>query len=168
MDKVTIMPYTSPAGQLIIGSYSDRICLCDWVNRRIRDKNENLICRRLHYEYVEGCTDIIENTISQLNEYFSHKRIEFNIPLFFTGTDFQKSVWEALSDIPYGVTVTYSDIARSIGNPKGVRAVASAISSNPISILVPCHRVIGSNGQLTGYRGGIEAKQILLNIEKES
>jgi len=101
----------------------------------------------------------------QLEEYFAGTRVTFEIPLAPDGTEFQNRVWMALRDIPYAQTVSYGDIAREIGNPKGVRAVGLANGRNPISIIVPCHRVIGSNGSLTGYGGGLERKRWLLEHE---
>lgn len=104
----------------------------------------------------------------QLREYFLGKRSAFDLPLKAQGTSFQESVWNCLLQIPYGVTLSYKDIALRIDNPKAVRAVGTAIGRNPISILIPCHRVIGSNGNLTGFAGGIERKQILLDLEKSA
>ncbi len=106
-----------------------------------------------------------DGAIRQLQEYFDGQRVTFEIPLAADGTDFQRRVWMALRDIPFAQTVTYGDIAREIGNPKGVRAVGLANGRNPISIIVPCHRVIGHNGTLTGYGGGIERKRWLLEHE---
>ena len=105
------------------------------------------------------------DAIRQLQAYFAGTRHEFEIPMAPHGTDFQRRVWAALRDIPYARTMSYGDIARDIGNPKGVRAVGLANGRNPISIIVPCHRVIGANGSLTGYGGGIERKQWLLAHE---
>lgn len=102
----------------------------------------------------------------QLREYFAGKRKDFSLPLELKGTDFQKKVWRALQKIPYGKTVTYSDIAKSIGKPKAVRAVGQAINRNPISIIIPCHRVIGKDGSLTGYAGGLWRKEWLLKHEQ--
>ena len=104
-------------------------------------------------------------TERQLAEYFAGKRVKFELELDFMGTDFQKKVWQALLTIPFGETRTYSDIAHQIGNEKAVRAVGAANGRNPISIIAPCHRVIGMNGTLTGFAGGLEAKQILLQLE---
>ena len=101
----------------------------------------------------------------ELDEYFAGKRHTFEIPLHPVGTDFQKQVWQALLEIPYGETRTYKEIAQKTNKLKGIRAVAQAIGANGISILIPCHRVIGTNRSLTGYAGGIEAKRLLLNIE---
>ncbi len=101
----------------------------------------------------------------QLKEYFSGTRKEFDLPLEALGTPFQKKVWEALKRIPFGKTQSYSQLAQKIGAPKASRAVGAAIGRNPISIIVPCHRVIGKSGKLTGFAGGLEAKEILLKTE---
>ncbi|MEJ4043190.1 methylated-DNA--[protein]-cysteine S-methyltransferase [Erwinia sp. SLM-02] len=101
----------------------------------------------------------------QLWEYFSGKRRKFDLPLEFVGTEFQKQVWAALVSIPYGETRSYGDIARQIGNPTAVRAVGAANGRNPLSIIAPCHRVIGTNGKLTGFAGGLQTKAFLLRIE---
>ena len=104
---------------------------------------------------------------AQLNEYFAGSRKEFDLPLRLTGTEFQVSVLEALQDIPYGETTSYGEIAKRIGRPKAVRAVGAANGRNPIPIVVPCHRVIGSTGDLTGFGGGLDTKEALLRLEAE-
>jgi methylated-DNA-[protein]-cysteine S-methyltransferase len=101
----------------------------------------------------------------QLDEYFAGRRKAFSIKLDFSGTDFQKKVWRALLDIPFGETRSYADIARRIGKPAAMRAVGAANGRNPVSIIAPCHRVIGANGALTGFAGGLEAKAFLLELE---
>jgi methylated-DNA-[protein]-cysteine S-methyltransferase len=101
----------------------------------------------------------------QLEEYFGGQRKQFDIEMIMAGTPFQQSVWQALQEIPYGETASYADIAARIGNPKAVRAVGAANGCNPIAIVVPCHRVIGSNGSLTGFGGGLDTKQYLLQLE---
>ncbi len=102
----------------------------------------------------------------QLQQYFAGQRQQFDLPLDFQGTDFQQHVWQALLTIPYGETRSYKDIAFQIGNAKAVRAVGAANGKNPISIIAPCHRVIGSGGALVGFAGGLDKKQILLNLEQ--
>ena len=109
---------------------------------------------------------IFDVTKTQFLSFLTAKSKEFEIPLTYVGTKFQRSVWAALSEIPYGQTVSYSEIAEEIGNAHGVRAVASAISRNPISVVIPCHRVISKNGSISGYVGGIERKLRLLKLEK--
>lgn len=104
-------------------------------------------------------------TINQLQEYFSHRREMFQLPLAAKGTEFQQQVWQALKTIPYGETWSYQQLAEAIGNPKAVRAVGLANGKNPISVIVPCHRVIGKQGKLTGYAGGLDRKAALLKLE---
>ena len=108
---------------------------------------------------------VLREATSQLSEYFSGQRQRFSVPLEFQGTDFQREVWAALLDIPFGKTRSYADIARAIGRPTATRAVGAANGRNPISIIAPCHRVIGSNGALTGFAGGVETKRFLLALE---
>ena len=108
---------------------------------------------------------ILLKTEQQLNEYFAGERTRFELELDFTGTAFQKEVWAALLEIPFGETRSYSDIARRIGRPKAVRAVGAANGRNPISIVAPCHRVIGASGKLTGFAGGLDNKALLLKLE---
>jgi methylated-DNA-[protein]-cysteine S-methyltransferase len=108
---------------------------------------------------------LFEGVIGQLEEYFSGALKSFDVPLNARGTPFQLSVWAGLREIPYGETMSYGELARSIGNPKAVRAVGRANGSNPIAVIVPCHRVIGANGTLTGYGGGLDRKAKLLSLE---
>ena len=158
--------YESPCGTLMLGSAGDRLCLCDWhVGPEHNNRVNGRLCRMLGAELEEGSSPVIGSAITQLDEYFAGTRREFDVPLLFTGTDFQQKVWNALLAIPYGQTVSYGDMARQIGRPGAVRAVANANGVNAISIFVPCHRVIGSNGALTGYAGGLEAKEFLLKLE---
>lgn len=110
---------------------------------------------------------ILLETEKQLDEYFTQKRTHFDLPLDFLGTEFQKHVWQALLTIPFGETRTYKQIAEQIDNVKAVRAVGAANGKNPISIIAPCHRVIGANGKLVGFAGGLENKKILLDIESK-
>ena len=116
--------------------------------------------------YEKNETPLIKKAALQFGEYFNGKRKCFNLPLTMNGTDFQMKVWKALKKIPYGKTASYGEISAMIGNPKAYRAVGMANNRNPIAIIVPCHRIIGHNGSLTGYGGGIELKQLLLELEK--
>jgi len=109
---------------------------------------------------------VLLQTEHQLHAYFAGQRKKFSLQLDFSGTDFQKQVWQSLLTIPYGETRTYGQMAKQIGRPKSVRAVGAANGRNPISIVAPCHRVIGSDGQLTGFAGGLETKAVLLKLEK--
>lgn len=139
--------------------------MCDWRYRKNRDAVDARIQQGLKAEYLEHEDVVLEKTQQQLNEYFNHERKVFEIPLLMVGTPFQKSVWKRLLKIPFGQTASYLELARAIGNTKAVRAVASANGANAHSIIVPCHRIIGSNGKLVGYAGGTEAKAKLLGLE---
>lgn len=126
--------------------------------------------------YAKGCVDtdssekndLSDNAIIQINEYLDGKRKDFDLPIMPIGTEFQRMVWKALCDIPYGKTVSYKEIAEKIGRPKSARAVGMANNRNKISIVIPCHRVIGSNGKLVGYGGGLDKKNFLLELERNN
>lgn len=118
------------------------------------------------HDVCDADNKILDRAKFQLSEYFNGRLKEFDLPYKLIGTDFQKSVWEYLLKIPYGETRTYKDVAIAIDNPKACRAVGMANNKNPLTILVPCHRVIGSNGKLTGYFGGVEMKAGLLDMER--
>ncbi len=150
---------------MLLGSYEGKLCMADWKYRRMRITIDKRLQVGLHAEYVEESSEVIEQTITQLKEYFKGERKSFDIPLLTIGTDFQKSVWQGLLKIPYGTTASYLELSKNIGNEKAIRAVASANGANAISILIPCHRIIGSNGDLVGYAGGLVAKKKLLEIE---
>lgn len=162
---IIIKRYESPCGVLMLGSLGDQLCLCDWqiethlghVDRRLK----KLLCA----EFEDGTSDVIQTAERQLDEFFAGQRRIFDVPLLFVGTEFQKTVWNELLKIPYGQTVSYGEMARRIGMPKAVRAVANANGANSISIFAPCHRVIGSDSSLTGYGGGLVAKRMLLELE---
>lgn len=164
-DTIRIQNYHSPCGELMLGSYGDKLCLCDWQNEERRKLIDGRIQKGLQTGYVIEESEVIRKAIAQLDEYFDRKRNVFDIPLLFVGTEFQKTVWDELLNIPYGTTESYASLSQRLGNPKAIRAVASANGANAISIFVPCHRVIGSNRKLTGYAGGLPAKQLLLELE---
>jgi methylated-DNA-[protein]-cysteine S-methyltransferase len=158
-----VMPYTfitlpSPVGELKLVANGSRLAAILWEN----DKPNRV---RLGPMSEAPDNPILIRTARQLEEYFSGTRDSFNLELDFAGTDFQKKVWAALLTIPFGETRTYSQIAEQIGNPGAVRAVGAANGRNPISIVAPCHRVIGASGKLTGFAGGLEAKERLLTLE---
>jgi len=165
MSYINIQYYKSPIGELLLGSYDGKLCLADMKYRKMRTTIDTRIQKGLKAEYVEQSSEVIEETIKQMQEYFSGERKEFDIPLLMVGSDFQKSVWEELMKIPYGATATYLELSKNIGNEKAVRAVASANGANAIAILIPCHRIIGSDGKLVGYAGGLSAKKKLLELE---
>lgn len=168
MKKIQIKYYQSPCGELILGSFENELCMCDWTSGKRRAIIDKRIKGLLHADYEIGSSEVIEKAILQLDEYFTRKRKTFDIPLLLVGTDFQKIVWRELLRIPYGTTASYGELSKKLGNPKAVRAVAASNGANSISILIPCHRIIGSNHKLTGYAGGLEAKKFLLELESPS
>lgn len=164
---ISLQHYDSPCGKLVLASFADRLYLCDWSDNPFAERNRRRIEKYLKATSKTETTSVLEDTKRQLDEYFASKRKAFDIQLCLVGTDFQHKVWNALRSIPYGSTKSYKDIAQCIGKPKAVRAVAGAIGANAISILIHCHRVIGSNHSLTGYAGGLEAKRGLLGMETQ-
>lgn len=146
-----VKEYQSPCGTLTLGAEGDFIVMCRWGEAGNED----------------GSSPVIEEAIRQLDDYFAGRLKSFDLPVRFSGTDFQKEVWQVLCDIQYGHTISYTSLARRLGRPSSVRAVANAVGKNPINIICPCHRVIGSDGSLTGYAGGLEAKKKLLELETE-
>ena len=158
MNSIYYQPYECPIGKV-----------------RLRASDEGLLALE-HWNQQEQLPDswiasdshpILLQARSELDEYFALKRQVFSTPLAPIGTAFQRRVWDALLEIPFGETCSYSDIAHAIGNSKAVRAVGLANGKNPLSIFIPCHRVIGKNGKLTGYAGGISIKETLLRLEGE-
>lgn len=143
------------------------ICLLEFIERKDLDKQTKNLQDALKSEIVKGKNEHLEKLDKQLSEYFSGKRKRFELPLIYTGTDFQKKVWKALLEISFGETTTYLALSNKIGDPKAIRAVAGANGANKMAILVPCHRVIGSDGSLTGYAGGLWRKQWLLDHESK-
>ena len=154
--EYTLMP--SPVGQLTLVARDGKLSAILWETERA-----NRV--RLGELHEANDSPVLLEAQRQLQEYFAGTRNQFTLELDFTGTDFQKQVWQALLTIPFGETRSYSQIAQQIGNPKAVRAVGAANGRNPISIIAPCHRVIGASGELTGFAGGLQAKQYLLALE---
>lgn len=165
MDEIMIRHISTPAGEMILGSIGDALCLSDWSLNHKRQSTDRRISQILRGTFREGTSPVIELAVSELEEYFAGTRREFDIPLRLCGTEFQTRVWKALSQIPYGNTISYASLAKIIGCPGSTRAVANAVGANPLSIILPCHRVVGSDGSLTGYAGGLPAKRLLLTLE---
>ena len=163
---IYIQYYSSPCGEIVLASMGDMLCLCDWSEMPCAERNKRRLVRILGAEFREESSEVLLRTKRQLDEYFAGRRTSFDIPLLMMGTDFQKRVWHALLEIPFGETRTYKEIAMRVNNLRGVRAVAQAIGANGIGIFIPCHRVVGSNNTLTGFAGGLEAKRILLERER--
>ena len=151
----------SPVGLLKLVAHDDALVAVLWENEEPnRVKLSSLIQNDDHV--------LLKKTEYQLQEYFLNKRTVFDLPLEFHGTEFQKQIWQALLDIPYGQTRSYKEIAQAIGNVQAVRVVGAANGKNPISIIAPCHRVIGVNGKLVGFAGGLTNKKVLLELESKS
>ncbi len=157
--------YESPYGTLILGAHNNKICLCDWVERRTRTRIDERIQGLLNASYVKQASETTDMAITQLEAYFTQQSNTFDLPLLMLGTPFQQTVWQCLANIPYGSTVSYLQLAKQINKPSAVRAVANANNANAISIIIPCHRVIGSDGNLRGYAGGLETKRHLIDLE---
>jgi len=149
--------YESPIGELALVGDEDKLIILGWTGE---DMPEDAILCAGGQE-----TPVLLRTKQQLDEYFAGTRREFDLPLAPAGTEFQRKVWDALCTIPWGETRSYGEIAAQVGNPKGSRAVGGANNRNPIAVVIPCHRVIGSSGKMVGYRGGLGIKEHLLKLE---
>lgn len=157
--QLVYMYMDSPVGALKLVAHDQALVAVMWDNEdHKRVRLAELIEDRQH--------PMLHKVKQQLEEYFAGQRQQFDLPLDFQGTAFQQQVWQALLSIPYGETRTYKEIAVQLGNEKAVRAVGAANGKNPISIIAPCHRVIGSSGTLVGFAGGLDKKQILLSLEQ--
>jgi methylated-DNA-[protein]-cysteine S-methyltransferase len=166
MKFINIQYCKTKIGELILGSFEGKLCLLDFRYRKMRKTVDERIKKGLNAKFAENNTEIIEKTLAELDEYFHGNRKVFDVPLKMVGTDFQKRVWEALLRVPFGTTSTYLQLAKNINNEKAVRAVATANGANSMSIIIPCHRIIGSNGKLVGYAGGLPIKKQLLKLEQ--
>ena len=157
----------TPLGPMLAGANDGGICLLEFIDRRMLETEIRRLSRLLNAEFVPGFSQHFETLNIQLEEYFVGKRREFDLPLVLTGTPFQQKVWRGLQKILFGSTRSYKEQAEAIGLPNAVRAVARANGENRIAVIIPCHRVIGADGKLTGYGGGLWRKQWLLNHETE-
>jgi len=163
---VTVTRILTPLGPMLAGAVDEGICLLEFTDRRMLETQIERIKRLLNAELMPGQIKHFEELDKQLKEYFEGKRKKFDLPLVIDGTAFQQKVWKELLKIPFGETRSYQEQALALGNPEAIRAVARANGDNRISIIIPCHRVIGKNGRLVGYGGGMWRKQFLLNLEK--
>lgn len=165
-NNIKIQYYKTKIGELILGSFEGNLCILDFRHSKKRTTIDKRIKTGLKANFLEEEDAILAETKKQLAEYLDGNRKEFGIPLLMVGTDFQKNVWNALLKIPYGTTISYLQLAKNIGNAKAVRAVANADGANAMAVIIPCHRVIESNGGLGGYGGGVAIKKQLLELEK--
>ena len=188
--------HATPCGVLRLGAFGGRLCLCDWADDPARDFVVRRLERGLHVRFAPwpddgslsgsgfrgisdtpepDCSDnpddadrcVLDRAARQFDEYFAGRRRVFDLPLLTVGTPFQRAVWELLTEIPFGETRSYAWLAAQLGHPRAVRAVAAANRANALSIFIPCHRVVGSDGSLTGYAGGLAAKRLLLGLEQQ-
>ena len=157
---------STPIGPLVIGSFEDKICFLEfYLPQRYKEMSGKLL-KTFDAEILEGTNAVLEQAEKELQEYFDGKRKVFTVPLDLRGSEFELKVWNQLLKIPYGQVCSYSDIAKRIRKLQSVRAVGGANHNNPVAIIVPCHRVVGKNGSLTGYGGGMDKKRFLLELEQ--
>ncbi len=164
--QIHIQYYKTAIGELILGSLNGSLCILDFRYRKMRSIVDSRVKRIFDAEFIEQDDEVLKQARTEIDEYLAGKRKKFDIPIAMAGSEFQKSVWKALMAIPYGSTASYLDIARAIANEKAVRAVAGANGANALAIIIPCHRIIGSDGALVGYGGGLAAKRRLLKLEQ--
>lgn len=163
---INITRIETPLGTMYACAVDQGICLLEFTDRKMLETELKSLARRLNANIIQGANPHFDVLKQQLAEYFEGQRKAFTVPLYSQGSDFQLSVWDSLQTIPYGSTVSYKQQAASMNKPEAVRAVANANGMNRISILIPCHRVIGVDGNLTGYGGGLWRKKWLLDMEK--
>ena len=169
--KQTIIDLTrieTPLGTMFACAVNEGICLLEFSDRKMLETQFKSLAKRLNANIIQGSNKHFDLLKKELSEYFEGKLIQFTVPLFFPGTEFQESVWKELQNIPYGKTRSYLQQAEALNKPTAVRAVANANGMNKISIIIPCHRVIGTDGNLTGYGGGLWRKKWLLELEQKN
>lgn len=164
--KLYSMDIKTPVGIMRAVAYKDAICLLEFNDRPELENELTDLKKHFNAEVVEAENEPLLLLKSELKDYFAGKKHHFSVKTELIGTDFQKKVWESLTLIPFGETRTYKDQSVVLGDLKAIRAVASANGKNKLAIIIPCHRVIGSDGNLTGYAGGLERKRFLLNLER--
>jgi AraC family transcriptional regulator, regulatory protein of adaptative response / methylated-DNA-[protein]-cysteine methyltransferase len=163
---ILISRLTTPIGPMFVCATDNGICLLEFVDRRMLETEFKDLQKLLNAIIISGENEHIKQAKKEINEYFEGKRRTFNVKLDTPGTEFQKSVWDILKEIPFGTTTSYQQQAENLNKPKAVRAIASANGFNRVSIIIPCHRVIGKDGTMTGYGGGIERKKWLIDHER--
>lgn len=168
VNVIRLMRLDSPLGPIVAGAVDEGICMLEFSDGRSVDTMMKSLGRLMNASVIQGQNEHLEKLKAELEEYFEGRRKGFTVPVVLAGTEFQKSVWQALMAIPYGQTRSYKAQAEMTGHPGAVRAVANANGCNRISIIVPCHRVIGNDGGLTGYGGGLWRKKFLLELEKRN
>jgi len=165
---VLVTRLLTPLGPMIAGATDEGVCLLEFAERRMLETQLRRLARQIGAGFVPGSNELLDRLNEELSEYFAGRLRRFSVPLVIGGTEFQRRVWECLRDIPYGETRTYGEQATAIGRPSAVRAVGRANGDNRIAIVIPCHRVVGGNGKLTGYGGGLWRKRALLEHEQQT
>ncbi len=163
---IIITRLLTPLGPMLAGAIDEGICLFDFIDRRMMETQMKRLQQLLHAELIPGVHPLFEQLDQEIKAYFAGSCQTFTVPLLVPGTPFQQKVWKALQQIPYGETRSYEEQAAAIGQPKAIRAVAHANGLNRIAIIIPCHRVIGKDGKLVGYGGGLQRKKFLLELER--
>ena len=164
---LALAPLETPLGAMLLGAADGKLCLAEFSDPDRLEAQLRRTRQRMKATLVPGRPAPLADAEAQLEEYFAGRRLHFDLPLLPAGTDMQRQVWETLLRIPHGETWSYGQVAAAIGRPRAARPVGQAVGANPVSIIVPCHRVIGGNGTLTGYGGGLWRKQRLLALERE-
>ena len=164
---INIVRFTTPLGPMYACATDKGICLLEFTNRRMLENEFKELCKRLNAVILPGPNPLLVQVQTEIQEYFDGTRKDFTVSLHTPGTEFQQSVWEILKDIPYGETRSYKQQSVKLGKPEAIRAVASANGMNRVAIIIPCHRVIGEDGNLTGYAGGLARKKWLLDHERK-
>jgi AraC family transcriptional regulator of adaptative response/methylated-DNA-[protein]-cysteine methyltransferase len=165
---INMTEFSTPLGPMLAGATSEGICLLEFTNRIRLEKEFSELQRLLNATMQPGRNQHLDQLENELREYFEGKRKSFSVPLHTPGNEFAQAVWKTLREIPYGKTCSYKEQAEMMNNPKAIRAIASTNGRNRLAIIIPCHRVIGSDGNMTGYAAGIDKKKWLLKFEREN
>lgn len=168
LDFIAISRLSTPLGPMLAGAVDEGICLLEFTDRRMLETQLSRLTKRMKLQTASAGHPHFERLSDELREYFAGERRNFQVPMLTPGTEFQNRVWSALAHIPYGETRSYSEQAQAIESPQAVRAVARANGDNRLAILIPCHRVVGADGKLTGYGGGLWRKEKLLALEAQT
>lgn len=167
MSHINIQFHKTPYGEFILGSFQNTLCLLDAYHRKNRERIDKRLKTSLNADFIENNNLLLIDTRQQIDDYFAGLRQQFSLPVLMVGTNFQKRVWQTLCQINYGETMSYQQLAQHIHHEKAVRAVANANAANALGLVIPCHRVINSNGDLGGYAGGLALKKHLLQLEQQ-
>lgn len=165
-DSVRVKMLETPLGSMLAGATDQGVCLLEFVDRRGLERSYEQMCKRLKMPVAPGESEILTRFESEVARYFAGELSEFETPLVLTGTPFQEKIWRALIEIPFGETRSYQQVAESLPEPSGARAVARAVGGNRIYLAIPCHRVVRGDGSLSGYGGGLWRKQVILDLER--